>query len=238
MKDLKKHLIFVAFLLALFIISQFMSQGQQDNETNRLMLNQIQNFSLQLKTLYSNHSIITTLVFILSFLLVTILYIPFTGSIYVIFAGALFGFPKGVFVFSFLVSISYTTSFLISRHFFHDLIRKKLGARGESIIQGFEQDGAVYLLSTRFSGIIPAVIVNPIIGITNVSVTKFYITTQIGTLPHVLVGVYAGNKIMEITNMKSIVPAKFLLVIIILALLPVVLKILSDLILIVKRRSS
>ena len=225
-KDLKKHLVFMAFLLILFLLSKLLSQEQfQNNETNRLILQQIQNLSFELKNLYSLNPIFVTVIFCFSFFIVTILYIPFTGSAYVIFAGALFGFSKGALLFSFLVSISYTASFLISKHFLHDVIRKRIGKRGKTVIKGFEQDGTVYLLSLRFAGIVPAVVVNTVMGITEVSLRQFYITTQIGTLPHVLVMIYAGSQIINITDINTLVPDKFFLLILILSILPILFKI-------------
>jgi uncharacterized membrane protein YdjX (TVP38/TMEM64 family) len=225
-KDLKKHLIFVTFLLILFALSKLLTQlGPQNNEVNNLVLQQIQNLSLDLKNFYNLNPVLVTSIFCISFFVATLLYIPFTGSTYVLFAGALFGFYKGAILFSFLVSISYTVSFLISRHFLHDFIRKRMGKRGQAVIHGFEQDGATYLLSLRFAGIIPAVLINAVMGITEVSLRKFYITTQIGTLPHVIVMTYTGSQIVHLTDINGLVPNKFFLLILILSMLPILFKI-------------
>lgn len=85
MKDLKKHLIFVAFLLILFVISKLLSQGQlQNNETNTLVLQQIQNLCGEFQNLYNLSPVLLTTVFSLSFFIVTILYIPFTGRFFIV----------------------------------------------------------------------------------------------------------------------------------------------------------
>lgn len=229
MKDIKKHFFFIAFLLICFLFSKLLSQEQlQNNDTNRLILQQIQSLSFELKNLYSLNPILIILLFCFSFFIVTILYIPFTGSVYVLFAGVLFGFWKGVIIFSFLVSISYTASFLISRHFFHDSIRKKLNTGGKLIVKKFEQDGVLYLLSLRLAGVVPAVVVNTAMGVTNVTATQFYMTSQIGTLPHVVAMVYAGSHIISITNVNTLVPEQFFLFILVLSFMPLALKILVE----------
>jgi uncharacterized membrane protein YdjX (TVP38/TMEM64 family) len=226
MKDIKKHLYFVCFLIVLFILSKFLSSQQiQNNDANILVLQKIQIFSEQLQNMYRFNPILSTFIFCILFFIVTILYIPFSGTIFVLFAGAMFGFVKGVIIFSFLVSISYTASFLISKYFVHNYIRSKLGKRGKTIVEGFEKDGVAYLLSLRFSGIIPAVFVNTAMAITNVTLKQFYITAQIGTFPHVLIMIYAGSKIFQIVNMNMLVPSEFFLLIVILSFLPILTKI-------------
>lgn len=232
MKDLKKHLIFIAFILLLFLISKVFSQEQlQNNDANKIVLEQIQTLSFELQNFYHLHAGLVTSIFCISFFIVTILYIPFTGSIYVLFAGALFGFYKGTVLFSFLVSLSYTTSFLISRHILYKFIHKKLGKNGKLLIHGFEKDGVAYLLSIRFAGIIPGVIVNTAMGLTKVTVPQFYTTTQIGTLPHILAMVYAGSQITQIKDMNSLVPENFLIIILCLSILPIIFKIIAQFIL-------
>lgn len=230
MKDIKKHLIFIGFVLVLFLISKLISQGQfQNNDANKLILQQIQSFSFELKNLYNLNPIFITTLFCLSFFIVTILYIPFTGSLYVLFAGAIFGFYKGLILFSFLVSFSYTASFLISKYLLYNFIQKKIGKRGKKIISEFEKNGVAYLLSIRFAGVVPGVVVNTIMGVTKVGLPEFYLTTQIGTLPHVLTMVYAGSQILHIADFNSLVPDNFFFIIFVLSLLPILFKILVEL---------
>ncbi len=213
-------------MLALFLISKILSLEQfQNDEGNKLVLQQVQGLSFELKTLFSLHPMLMTIVFCFSFFIVTILYLPFTGVIYALFAGALFGFYTGVVLFSFLVSISYTASYLISKHFFYNFIRSHMGKRGRSIIAEFEKDGVVYLLSLRLTGVVPGVLFNAVMGITRVSVAKFYITTQIGTLPHVITVVYAGSQLLNIVDINSLVSNNFFILIILLSLMPIAVKI-------------
>ncbi len=106
-----------------------------------------------------------------------------------------------------------------------------MGPRSRSIVKGFEEDGVVYLLSLRFSGVIPAVVINTALSVTEVRIWPYYITTQIGTFPHVVALIYAGSQLQQLQNLSNLVPAKFFIIIFILAMLPIVLKIISDLIL-------
>lgn len=216
----------------MFLVSQLLSQEQlQNNEANRLLLQQLKDLALQLKFIYDTHPISLTVSFCLVFFITTIMYIPFTGSFFVLFAGLIFGLTKGIILYSFLVSISYTASFLISRHILHNFIRKRMGPRSKAVVKGFEEDGVVYLLSLRFSGVVPAVVVNTALSITDVRILPYYLTTQIGTLPHVIALIYAGSQLEQLQDINRLVPAKFFLIIFILAMMPIVLRIISDYIL-------
>ncbi len=115
-------------------------------------------------------------------------------------------------------------------YFLFNFIQQKIGKRGKNLIAQFEQDGIAYLLSLRLSGVIPAVIVNTVMGVTNVSIRQFYFTAQIGTLPHIIVWVYAGSKIINIININDIISDKFFLFIILISILPVAFKIIAELI--------
>ncbi len=225
----KKDLNFILFLLVLFALTRFLSQEQyQNKEANELILRQIHNMSEVLQSYYVLHPYLFPFLFGSIFFIITILYIPFTGSFFTLSAGFLFGLTKGILFISFLVSISYTTSFFISRHLFYNYIHKKIGKRGRDLICNFEKDGLTYLLSLRFAGVIPAVIVNMAMGLTKIRTYQFYLITQLGTFPHVVIMLYAGTQLATLKDINKIVPDSVFVCFIILALFPLVYKIILD----------
>ena len=231
LKDYKKHFIFIILLLILFFLSRYFSKEEyQNHEANKIVLQQIQSGCAHIKESLQQHPIIVPILFSLTFFIITIFYIPFTGSFFVLFAGSAFGFLKGCIFYSFLVSISYTDTFLISKHFFYDRIHKKIGKTGRVLIKSFERDGTMYLLSLRFAGMIPAVVVNTAMGLTRVKIPQFYITTQLGTLPHVAIMIYAGTQIEYIKDINHLVPDSVFICYILLAILPILAKIIFEII--------
>ncbi|BBH54326.1 TVP38/TMEM64 family protein [Fluviispira sanaruensis] len=234
---MKKNIYFIIILLMFFALSHLLnSTGGQNNEFNELIMESFKQSVATLKSVFEQNPITVLIVFSLSFFVLTVLYLPFTASAYVLFAGALFGFYKGVILFTFLLTLAYTCSFLLTRILFYKFFKAKTQSKIHKIVKGFEKDGWIYLLSIRFSAIIPGVVVNTGMGITQIPTWQFYLVTQIGTLPHVIAYVYAGSKIEEIQNLNNIVSPNFFLLLIVLALLPILLKILSDFIIQFKRK--
>lgn len=237
---MKKNLIFIGILLISFALSKLLSfQQPQENTIDTMLIDTIQQSINMFKSTYIEYPIIVTLLFSISFFILTIAYLPFMGPFYVLFAGALYGFTKGSILFSFVVSISYTASFIISRYLFiRYLKRKKTNQKIQNVIDGFEKDGWVYLLSVRFSGVIPALIINTGMGVTNIPIWQFYIFTQIGTLPHVLVYAFAGSKIENLKSINDFVSPYFFLLLIFLSLAPIVLKMVSEFIIVKMKKSN
>ncbi|WP_161597746.1 TVP38/TMEM64 family protein [Fluviispira multicolorata] len=226
---MRKNFYFIAILLIFFALSRVLnSASNQNNEVDILVMESFQSSVATLKSIADQYPILVFLVYGISFYLLTIFYIPFTASAYVLFAGALFGFYKGTLYFSFLLTFAYTSSFLVTRYIFHKFFKSKTNTKIQNIVKGFEKDGWVYLLSIRFSAIIPGVVVNTGMGITNMPTWQFFLITQIGTLPHVIAYVYASSKIEEIKSLNNIVSPNFFLLLIVLALMPIILKMLSE----------
>jgi uncharacterized membrane protein YdjX (TVP38/TMEM64 family) len=229
----------MCILLISFALSKVLSLYQpHDNTIDTMFISSIQQSISLFKVTYLEHPIMVTTLLAISFFLLTIAFIPFTGPIYVIFAGALYGFSLGSIIFSFLVSISYTASFLVSKYIFIKYIkRKKFSRKIKEVVDGFEKDGWVYLLSIRFSGVIPSLFINTGMGVTNIPTWQFYICTQIGTLPLVLVYAFAGSKIEDIKSMNDFISPYFFLLLMCLSVLPIIIKIFFEFIILKTKKS-
>ncbi|APJ04610.1 TVP38/TMEM64 family protein [Silvanigrella aquatica] len=227
---MKKNLTFLAIILFCFAISQFISTHEKtDNKIDMMMIDYIQQAITAVNSIYNQHTILFTLLFSLSFVLLTVFYIPFTGPFYVLFAGALYGFINGSILFSFMVSASYTASFLLTRYLYQKSnSKKRINKKIQHVIDSFEKDGWIYLLSVRFSGVIPALIVNVGMGFTKIPTWQFYIITQMGTLPLVILYSFTGSQIHSLKSLNDFVSPYFLLLIFILSVTPILLKIIFD----------
>jgi len=226
----KKNIIFILVILVIFALSSLINlQHTQDNAADALVINFIQTNIQNLKILNISYPLLLPIVFAILFFLLTISYIPFIGPVFVLFSGALFGSILGAILFSFIVSFSYTVSFIISRKIYLKINnKKKYIKKFEKIIHDFEKDGWIYLLSVRLAGVIPAIATNIGMGFTQIPAWQFYIITQIGTFPIILVYSFAGSKIETLKSMNDFVSPNFLLLMLFLSICPILIKMISD----------
>lgn len=227
---MKKNLIFIGILIICFVFSKYFT----DQQSQQILLNEmyIETFQKTIKIFqgfYTEHFLLFTFLFTVSFFLLTIFYIPFIGPFYVVAAGAIFGFIQGAILFSFMVSLSYTTSFLVTRHIFIKYFKKYfINKKTLQVIDGFEKNGWLYLLSVRFSGIIPAIFINIGMGVTKIPTWQFYTCTQIGTLPLIFVYSFAGSKTENLNNINDFISPLFFVLLMILSISPIIIKIISE----------
>jgi uncharacterized membrane protein YdjX (TVP38/TMEM64 family) len=226
----KKNIIFIIIILTIFGLSSLINLSQtKDNPTDAIIMNLIQLNIETIKNLNITYPILSPILFSLLFFILTVAYIPFIGPVFVLCSGALYGPILGAVLFSFVVSLSYTASFLISRQLYLKYKKnKKKNSKLQKIIHGFEKDGWLYLLSVRFAGVIPAIAINIGMGLTSIPAWQFYIVTQIGTFPIILVYSFAGSKIENLKSLNDFISPYFLLFMIFLSICPILIKIISD----------
>lgn len=227
---MKKNLIFIMILLFIFLISYASYfQEPKENSLDTLLIKNIQNYTDFFRSFYSEKPLIVMSVISISFLLLTILYFPFIGPFFVLLTSSLIGSIKTILLCSVIITISYTFSFIISRFIINNFIRNKNNDKKIKIItQSFEKDGWVYLLSTRFSGVIPAIVINTAMGLTKIPTWQFYLVTQIGTLPHIIIYSIAGTQILDIKSTRDLVSPNFLIIMLFLSISPIILKIIGE----------
>ena len=227
---MKKNLIFIMFLLLIFFISyESYFQEPKDNSLDTLLIKNIQNYTEFFRSFYSEKPLIVMSVISISFLVLTILYAPFIGPFFVLLTSSLIGSIKTILLCSFIITISYTFSFIISKFIINNFIRsRKFDKKMKIVTQSFENDGWVYLLSTRFSGVIPAIVINTAMGLTKIPTWQFYLVTQIGTLPHIIIYSIAGTQILDIKSTRDLISPSFLIIMLVLSISPIILKIIGD----------
>ena len=139
-------------------------------------------------------------------------------------SGFFFNFFIGSLVVSLGSTIGGTFAFLISRFLLKDFIQKKFHSRLQTINKGFEKDGAFYLFSLRLIPIFPFFFVNLLMGITPISVRKFFIASLLGMLPATFVYVNAGSQLSNIKSIAEIFSPTLILSFLFLAFLPWIMK--------------
>ena len=125
-------------------------------------------------------------------------------TVVVIAGGAVFGFSLTLLVTSFADAFGSTAAFLSSRYFFGKSVQARYSDRLRVINKGIEQEGAFYLFSLRLLPFFPCFLINLLMGVTTIRVTKFYWVTQIGKLPFTVIYALAGTQLGKIDSVLDI----------------------------------
>ncbi|MBA2403636.1 MAG: TVP38/TMEM64 family protein [Bdellovibrionales bacterium] len=163
----KKGLFFKILIVAILVMAIFLFYyfGGRDY----LNFAYLKQNLAEIQTLYLIHPILVLGVFIGAFLFLTILAIP--GSlILTILSGAIFGIFYGTLIVIVSGTIGAVLSFLISRYLMKDYVNKKFHKQFRAINKNLEKDGILYLFVLRFIPVSPFVVINLILGLTNLRV--------------------------------------------------------------------
>ncbi len=225
---MKNKIILIGFIIAAYIIARLMNLTT-DNAEEIKAFSYFQEQIINFKAMYLENKLIFILLFSCIFYILTIFFVPFIGPFSVIIAGALLGPIFATLLFSFLVSVSYTSSFLIARTIFIKIhLLRRFNKKFQHIVHGFEKEGWLYLLSVRLAAVIPAIAINIGMGLTTIPSKQFYLATQIGTFPIIALYAYAGSRINEFKNFSDLISPHFFLLMIILAIIPLFSKMALD----------
>jgi uncharacterized membrane protein YdjX (TVP38/TMEM64 family) len=165
------------------------------------------------------------LVYAAIYVAATALSLPVAGALSLL-AGALFGLWLGVLVVDVAATLGATLAFLLTRYLFRDLVQRKLGPRLEAINRGVEADGAYYLFTMRLVPAFPYFLINLAMGLTRMRLLTFMWVTLLGMLPATFVFVNAGQELGRINKPGDVFTPKVVLSLLLLALTPLLLRLL------------
>lgn len=157
------------------------------------------------------------------YVLITALSLP-AAAVVTLAGGALFGLAQGTLIVSFASTIGATLAFLLARTLFRRQVETRFSQTLSKINKGIEQDGAFYLFGLRLVPVFPFFAVNLLMGLTQMSVGRYFIVSQIGMLPGTLVYVNAGTQLAQINSLADIVSPSLLLSFALLGIFPIIAK--------------
>ncbi|MEZ8880527.1 TVP38/TMEM64 family protein [Vibrio lentus] len=172
---------------------------------------------------YIESNFIAAAIYFAAYVMITAFSIP-GAAVVTLLGAALFGFWNSLLLVSFASAIGATLAFLSSRYLLRDWIQTKFGDKLATINKGVEKDGAFYLFSLRLIPVFPFFLINLLMGLTPMSVTRYYITSQIGMLPGTAVFLNAGTQLAEIDSLSGIVSPSVLLSFALLGVFPIIAK--------------
>ncbi|HFQ5326277.1 TPA: TVP38/TMEM64 family protein [Vibrio vulnificus] len=146
------------------------------------------------------------------------------ATVFTLLGAALFGFWYSLLLVSFASTIGATIAFLSSRYLLKDWVQARFGDKLSAINQGVEKDGAFYLFSLRLIPVFPFFLINLLMGLTPISIGRYYLTSQIGMLPGTAVYLNAGTQLADINSLSGILSPTVLASFALLGVFPIAVK--------------
>jgi uncharacterized membrane protein YdjX (TVP38/TMEM64 family) len=175
------------------------------------------------KSLYENHRLMVIAGYFIIYVLTTSLSLPGASPLGIA-GGALFGFWTATIVVSFASTIGAALSCSISRFLLRDWIQNKFGDKIAKVNEGIEKEGAFYLFTLRLIPVFPFWMINLAMGLSKMSLLKFYWVSQIGMLPGTMVFVNAGKELAKIESVKGIFSPSLIISFALIGIFPIVIK--------------
>jgi uncharacterized membrane protein YdjX (TVP38/TMEM64 family) len=129
-----------------------------------------------------------------------LLFIP--GSILTLAAGAVYGFWGGTLLVLAGNGLGALLSLLLTRYLFRDWAKKQFARfpKLRAMEKAVQKQGWTLVCLTRLSPIMPFSLINYSLGLTKISVAKFFFATEAGAIPSTAVYVYFGTMIGSLTK--------------------------------------
>ena len=165
------------------------------------------------------HPLAAGVLFLMGYICFTALSLP-AATLLTLAGGALFGLVGGTVLVSFGASIGACLAFLTARFLLQEAALKRFPRLFERINNGIVKDGAFYLVSLRLVPVVPFFAVNLVAGLTSLSLSRFYLASQIGMLPATIIYVNAGASLGGFASHGAILTPRLVTGLVLLAALP------------------
>lgn len=213
----KSKLILVATIA--LIITAFFSQGWDQY----LSLEYIKSNQADFSQFLSESPLVATVGFFIMYIIVTGASLP-GAAILTLIAGALFGLVLGTVIVSFASTIGATIAFLCSRFLFRQQINRKFNQQLKAINAGIDKEGAFYLFGLRLVPLFPFFIVNLVMGVTSITVKRYFVFSQLGMLPGTIAFVFAGTQLAKVDSLSGLISPPLLFAFALLGVMPLITK--------------
>ena len=186
-------------------------------------LSYLKESSDRFREVYVEHRASVILVYFLVYVGATSLSLP--GAVVLTIAGgALFGLVTGTIIVSFASAIGATLACFASRFLLRDWVQGKFGDKIAKVNEGIEKEGAFYLFTLRLIPIFPFWVINLVMGLTGMTLWRFYWVSQVGMIAGTIVYVNAGKELAKIESLKGILSQGLIISFALLGLFPIAVK--------------
>jgi len=157
----------------------------------------------RLNVVYQANSIIFIAGFVGIYFLTVSLSLP-GAAVLTLSAGAIFGSVLGTFLVNIGATLGATAAFLSARFIFRDWVENKFSDKLEFINNGISDNATSYLLFLRLVPLFPFFLVNLVLGVTQVRLSIYFLSTMIGIMPGSFVYANAGSNLARINTISDI----------------------------------
>ena len=213
----KKKIVILVIVISLIVAFKVFNLGQY------LTLSYLKESLDKFNDLYEKHQALVIAGYFIIYVLTTSLSLPGASPLGIV-GGALFGFWVATLVVSFASTIGATLACFVSRFLLRDWVQSKFSDKIAKVNEGIEKEGAFYLFTLRLIPIFPFWMINLVMGLTKMPLSRFYWVSQIGMLPGTMVYVNAGKELAKIESIKGIFSPRLIISFALLGIFPIVVK--------------
>jgi len=193
---------------------------------SEITVTKLQQSALNVLSYVEANQALGMILFIIVYILANALPVPFV-SVLTIAAGFLFGTIKGLAIVSFANAIGATLLFLMSRYLFKDWVKHQLETYSTRLSQSVENTNFWYAVSLRLIPGMPFSVPSMALSVTSISLTHFYLSTQLGLFFILAVYVNAGSQLTQLSSMNDIFNTQLVISMLLLAVIPLLLNFVS-----------
>lgn len=161
----------------------------------------------------------SALTYFVIYVVVSALSIP-GAAILTLLGGALFSLWEGVLLVSFASTLGATLAMLASRYLLRDGVQRRFTLQMKTVNAGMARDGAGYLFALRLMPLFPFFLVNLLMGLTRITVRRYWWVSQAAMLPATVVFLNAGRELGSVTSLRDILSPGVLFAFTLLGLFP------------------
>jgi len=215
-KNLKK-------LILLVVIIGFVAAARVFHLDQYLTVSFLKGSLDRFKAVYADNPAAVLGVYFIVYVLTAALSLPGAAPLGML-GGALFGFWTATLVVSFASTIGATLACSVSRFLLSDWIQNRYGDKIARVNEGIEKEGTFYLFSLRLIPVFPFWMINLVMGLTKMPLSRFYWVSQVAMLPGTMVFVNAGKELAKIDSLKGVFSFSLILSFILIGILPLAVK--------------
>ena len=135
-------------------------------------------------------------------------------------AGMCFGWLPGTLMVVLASTVGATLSFLAARHLWRDKVQARWGHRLAGVHRGLERQGGYYLFALRMVPVLPYPLLNPLMGLTAMSLRQFFVVSLVGMLAGSALYVHAGVLLSQARSWQDLYSPSLLVAMALVGLLP------------------
>ena len=184
-----------------------------------LSLDVIKTHQQSLLTQVEHAPLRSALTYFVIYVVVSALSIP-GAAILTLLGGALFSLWEGVLLVSFASTLGATLAMLASRYLLRDGVQRRFTLQMKTVNAGMARDGAGYLFALRLMPLFPFFLVNLLMGLTRITVRRYWWVSQVAMLPATVVFLNAGRELGRVTSLRDILSPGLLFAFTLLGLFP------------------